>query len=164
MIPKKALNTGQLLDWFEDNNIDLFHFELKYKTLDKNQKHIKQLLQLKHFIPCKDGKPLEKPLRSREMFFKYISKDKEKHRKELDDFEQAEKAVIFDGWEKCEHLADHITDGKNIIGIEICPSWSKGEICVLDVDTYTETKSIEQLITQIPDIKITPNYYSEIFN
>lgn len=165
MIPKTALLTGNLLEWQKANIKALFvmfkkqhgndyfdydYWKWLYQRLERNQKHVKKSLKLGHFFPCKDRKRLEKP----KEYSKWIGKSmgsfgemSATERKRCIEWDEAKKKVIFDG---CK---------LDVEGFIIIESQQKS------IDYYEgkfRYKSIEQLITQIPDISITDNYYKHL--
>lgn len=178
MIPKKALLTGELLEWqkvnfkallvmFEkqkDHN-DYSFWGWMYERLERNQKHVKQSLKLGHFIPSKDGKPIGRHLEP-------LHTDTMPHRYYLDLYQQAKKEVLFDGWEigYNERYCFDFLIYKRLLGskrsqvIATSNHLTKEKLIkTLNRKWIFNIKTIEQLITQIPDIKITDNYYNETF-
>lgn len=102
MIPKKALLTGNLLEWQKANikallvmfekhygkeSGDYDFWGWMYERLERNQKHIKQSLKLGHFKECDKDR---KPLNITEESFYLESPENQKA------FEQAENEVLFD--------------------------------------------------------------------
>lgn len=164
MIPKTALLTGNLLEWQKANikallvmfekhygkeSGDYDFWGWMYERLERNQKHVKQSLKLGHFFPCKDGKPLS----ITEESFYLESPENQKA------FEQAEKEVLFEGWILESKFKSITIIRHKDYGIF---EFDKAElIATREIPRLPFT--VQQLITQIPQINITDNYYNETF-
>jgi len=168
--PEKALNTGQLYEWQEENDKELFkHFikpkistheivweylQWKYDNLGRNQKRMKELLNLEHFFACKDGKPLEKPKEKNYIQIVNAVSGKVKtfrevrFRRNLKEYQQAEQKVLFAGYKY---------EGDTENG-SLWYKWDSGwSVVKIDMDMM-----VEQFIQTNP--KITKNYFKDIFN
>ena len=66
--------------------------EQDWSDLMKYGEFLDGTVQLCDFIPCKDGKPLEKPEQNTPL-------ESAQYRMLLHDYQQAQDAVIFEGWE-----------------------------------------------------------------
>lgn len=170
--PSKALNTGQLSDWQKENRkelrnefqeingdhyIDLHFLQWLYNSLIDNQTHVTQPLKLKHLIHCdKDGNPLEKPKDYGDMYA-HINEAIFKDNKKFQEYQQAEKQILFEGWRIERMYKDTRDDAFMVLKGKKCIYFFKNQKGESKTDTF---KSIEQLITEIPDIKITSNYYN----
>ncbi len=149
--PSTALSMIKFVLWLLDKNtLKNTPFE-KYYVLKKHAKFLQQTLSLNMFIPCKDGKPLEEPeefnsiYKKGKHFQRSSAFDRIAFKNDLADYQQAERSVIFPGWK--------LKNGESSLAyLE-----SKNNRIVL-----IQKRTIEQLITQIPDIAITENYYREI--
>ena len=109
-----------------------------FEDVVKHNNFLKGTVQLCHFIPCKDGKPLEKPEQNTPL-------ESAQYRMLLHDYQQAQDAVIFEGWDWSKEK-DSMSNGfytiyKTPNSIIILTDNETGSIVI---DTYSDLASATQ--------------------
>lgn len=177
MKPKTVLTTGQLLQWLEKNDKELFieyrksyltqrheicgeYLQWKYDCLTQNEKLMQTPLSLGQFVPCKDGKVLEKPkglkiynCEEEGMITAEISHN-------CSEYQQAMKEVLFEGY-KITKGTDmyHLNKSGNSSFYEV--SWIKKDQPLKEFNVKLKQRNIEDLARQIEPIP-NDNFWAKV--